>query len=262
LNIDVNVRRRGESGVNFLARIYSPDVWFGDVDSVCDIARQLAKLHLTTATPATAAEKATEKAISFYLTDANTPVIGDWARRLVKFVGVDINPLEDPLGLRSWNSLTVFDNQYPNSKQVRPWAYDLIEEQMPGFDVGEWKDYLDDLDDPATIMEDFLSAPCCWTAPLIRAKRHITVNGDHVPPLEEPAARPSKPKSAKPKKVRFDLAPKAKPNARKSTIPKSNKPMEKVKDKSKRHGSAKAVPAGPKRGHITRAKRPAPVKRR
>ena len=38
---------RGELGIKFLARHYSPYVWNGDANSMCDVKRQLDKFHIT-----------------------------------------------------------------------------------------------------------------------------------------------------------------------------------------------------------------------
>jgi hypothetical protein len=84
--LEIAVIRRGEIGVEFLSRHYSPDVWFGDVNSVSDIRRQVSKLHSTHNLPAnvTPVEKLIEKARSFYLTDPHTPVIGAWAKKVLE----------------------------------------------------------------------------------------------------------------------------------------------------------------------------------
>jgi hypothetical protein len=71
--------RRGELGVNFLGRYYSPDVFTGDTNTMIDFGRMIVKLHLTVdpqaAHPARAVLKLCEKLTSLACTDMNTPVV-------------------------------------------------------------------------------------------------------------------------------------------------------------------------------------------
>lgn len=73
--------RRGEMGVNFLGRYYSPEVFTGDTNSMIDFARMIVKLHLTTDLQAVLHhkrwQKLAEKLTSLHCTDAETPVIRD-----------------------------------------------------------------------------------------------------------------------------------------------------------------------------------------
>jgi hypothetical protein len=74
---------RGEMGVNFLGRYYSPDVFTGDTNTMIDFGRMIVKFHLTVdplaalpnVTPYHAWKKLSEKLTSLACTDANTPVV-------------------------------------------------------------------------------------------------------------------------------------------------------------------------------------------
>jgi len=80
--------QRGSIGVNFLSRFYSPGVWNGETDSICDIPRQLTKWHLTTNLSPNNAQtqltRAVEKAISANLMDAHTPIISELTTAVIE----------------------------------------------------------------------------------------------------------------------------------------------------------------------------------
>jgi hypothetical protein len=127
---------RGSSGVNFLGRYYSPDVFFGDTNTMIDFGRMIVKLHLTVdlaaAHPANATRKLCEKLTSLACTDSNTPVVRDlldaaertgrWKRPTAVVDGFVINTSApwmdflvdeachklslDRVGLTTWLSLT------------------------------------------------------------------------------------------------------------------------------------------------------------
>jgi len=70
--------------VKFLSR-YFANPWTGDLGSYTDVARQVPKLHLTTAGPEVDARSVLyRKAVGFALTDGETPFIGPWARRVIR----------------------------------------------------------------------------------------------------------------------------------------------------------------------------------
>lgn len=120
----------GQLGVKFLARLYGPQVWFGDGNSMCDLARQLKKLHVTVGLPATVtpADKLYEKLSSFILSDSETPLIGplcEAGRRLSH--GRVLNPMT--MVLRRWDFVEGKENQYPNV--AAEWMLDVARAQMP-----------------------------------------------------------------------------------------------------------------------------------
>jgi hypothetical protein len=127
---EVNVVERGHEGVQFLGRYYGPQVFFGDDNSVCDIKRALAKLHLATPGQFTAMDKVSQKAHALMLTDRNTPVLGPWARR-----ASELFPLTKKLegkDISWWAAKYGPSEQWPNL--VGDWALDLLKKQIPDFD--------------------------------------------------------------------------------------------------------------------------------
>jgi hypothetical protein len=106
---------RGRFGVMFLARAYSPDVWFGDQTSCCDIRRQLGKLHVTGILPSTVTpwDKAVQKARAFALSDANTPVLGPWAARVVRLAEGYVCNAESE-SIKPYSTKYAPEAQYPN----------------------------------------------------------------------------------------------------------------------------------------------------
>ena len=127
---------RGSRGVTFLARHYGPDVWFDGetaANSCCDIRRQLAKFHVTVhlgglVTPQT---KLREKAFAFYLSDRNTPVLGDFVSRVMELYPTKRSEYTNALNI--WNSEVELCDHYPN--ETEDWMIDLLVEQIPEFNL-------------------------------------------------------------------------------------------------------------------------------
>jgi hypothetical protein len=132
--------RRGELGVSFLARRYGPGVWFGELDSCCDIARQLAKFHVTVHLPGnvTPIDKLREKAFAFSLTDLNTPVIGAYCKRVLTCYPLRPSEFRNLLDL--WRVELDTSKQYPN--EYGDWMEDILMEQVPTFDRKLFEDWV------------------------------------------------------------------------------------------------------------------------
>lgn len=127
---------RGAEGVEYLARRYGPDVWFGDNNSTCDIKRQASKFHLTVCLPSnvTRERKLVDKAYAFWLSDARTPIIGDFVCR-VKELFPELWPDDES----KWGNVTnqymcstAANAQYPNNVDL--FGMDIVETQLPEFD--------------------------------------------------------------------------------------------------------------------------------
>jgi hypothetical protein len=85
LKLKCEVVVSGETGVEFLSRIYCSQVWAGHVCNTATLCRACAKLHLAVNTNLTAKQKAIrygEKAFAYYLSDRNTPGLGVWAEKV------------------------------------------------------------------------------------------------------------------------------------------------------------------------------------
>lgn len=148
---------RGDAGVNFLARYYSPDVWYGDGNSCSDIRRQLSKFHTTVRLPdsVSAADKLVEKARSFAATDAETPIIGDIIDKVLSLTD-DIARID---GIGSWWSRYDRNVQYTNIRAE--WMDDLFRKQVPDFTYDTFHSWLSS----CTTLQEVLSAPLCEERP-------------------------------------------------------------------------------------------------
>lgn len=151
--LELEVVKRGELGVMFLARVYGPDVWFGDSSSCCDLPRQLAKFHVTVTLPSTItpAMKLVEKATAFFLTDANTPVLGQFCETVMRLS--DGRPQTKFLNI--WNSDVPQEEHYPN--EPREWYVDYAINALPGFHWIRAREWLNSV----RTLEDMLSPPLC-----------------------------------------------------------------------------------------------------
>lgn len=115
---EIDFVMRGDIGVNYLSRFFSPNVFYGDTSSVCDLKRILSKLHVAaTLNSATPIEKLAQKLTGLALTDANTPIIRDLvevARRvgLPQVAAGDLNPLARA-GQVSWWAQFAANEQWP-----------------------------------------------------------------------------------------------------------------------------------------------------
>lgn len=89
--------------IPFLGRFWY-NVWVGEATSSCDWKRQMMKLHLTASGDLTFEQVMVGKALGFWYTDRTTPVIGDWAQRVLQLTGVrpvDVDGDEAPLNAAS-----------------------------------------------------------------------------------------------------------------------------------------------------------------
>jgi hypothetical protein len=155
LILEANIVCRGNRGVNFLARYYSPSVWQGLPDSMCDVKRQLSKFHTTVRLPAnvTPEQKFVEKATSYVATDGSTPVIGRLCKKLLLLSSLSPRNIA---GVSSWWSKFDASDQYPNSN-VDGWMDVEFGHQFPEFDRDLFNRWLDG----STTPEELLSAPLC-----------------------------------------------------------------------------------------------------
>jgi hypothetical protein len=107
---------RGDRGIMFLSRCYSPNVWNGEPSSMCDVRRILSKFHMTPSVPLDPATKLVEKCRGLYFSDSNTPLVGPIVIKVVSLSGgVNWNPEDDTHGLRPYLSRVGLSEQYPNA---------------------------------------------------------------------------------------------------------------------------------------------------
>lgn len=180
--IEINSIKRGARGVSFLARYYSPEVWFGGLDSMCDIRRQLAKFHTTHALPGsiTPMRKLGEKLLSFEFTDKNTPLIS-LLIKVARLKHPEIFPvklgLDGCAGIASYHSYHDGDVQFPN--EYGTWMADELDYHCPMFDVRGFDRWIRGVRDGTN---SILSPPLCEPEPTepLKSKQPVVVNGEVV----------------------------------------------------------------------------------
>jgi hypothetical protein len=175
---------RGDMGVTFLARHYGPDVWWGDVNSCCDIRRQIAKFHVTTKLSSTITPmiKLREKAYAFSLCDMNTPVIGPFVHTVLKYMPMTKETYTNVLGI--WNSDVENLSHYPN--QAADWMIDLLEAQIPDFDVVGFYDWI-----ATASADDLFNCPRFAESPEPVVKNGLAVIDGETHGQEDEPAPPS-----------------------------------------------------------------------
>lgn len=137
----------GEPGVNFLARVYGPDVWNGDPTSMCDIKRQMEKFHLCARAPISPEQKLYEKALSFSYTDSNTPLIGAFVNKILSLTR----------GFETTHTLVRYGDewdvsvQYPNDKAQ--WMWEVVYNELPLVRVDELINYINAADSLKELLE-------------------------------------------------------------------------------------------------------------
>jgi hypothetical protein len=180
--LDCNRISKGDKGVNFLARYYSPQVWYGETDSCCDIRRQLSKFHTASRMAGvTPADKLVQKAISYFLTDRHTPVIGHYCVAVLKHLSADelddkmFEASEQLLSIRSWWG-RFSDSQYPALPDA-PWKMQFLHEQLPGFDLDMFRKAIWD----SKSLDDLMGMPLCQhpaqVVPVARPAIPMVVHG-------------------------------------------------------------------------------------
>lgn len=164
--------KRGERGVSFLARRYGPDVWFGDLNSCCDIKRQVSKFHLTTHLPGNVSveTKLREKAFAFKLSDKNTPVIGAFVKKVLRLMPMRADQFQNLIGI--WNIDTMESSQYPNIDSG--WMYDVALDGLPEFDFDGFDKWLEN-----ATRDDLFNCPGFTVPPEPKPKvGKVVVDGD------------------------------------------------------------------------------------
>lgn len=186
--LTVELVKRGCLGVKFLARVYSPEVWFGAMDSCCDVPRQLAKFHTTVACPSdvTPTMKLIEKARAFCLTDTNTPVIGDFCCRVAIFADSEHSAVYYPptSHLNIWTLSIDPAVQYPNEDHGN-WMIDYFLDVLPNFDYAAFTDWL------LTVQDlDAMLSPPLFVEPVksVPPPEPVVVDGEvDLPKADKPA---------------------------------------------------------------------------
>ena len=175
-----NTVERGHIGVMFLSRHYSPNIWTGDNTSMTDVPRALRQFTVTPKIDAAPISKLLEKARGYLLTDRQTPILGNFIRKIEQLNGDEILPSEDTMAIRRYTTTEVSEDQYPN--EVGYWADEIVARQLRefGFCSDSFEDYLGN----ATSLEDILRIPACHPHIAPKIKHNVVINGmvHMVPP--------------------------------------------------------------------------------
>lgn len=184
LVLEASTVQRGFPGVNFLARYYSSEVWFGCPDSMCDIRRQLAKFHTTLRLPhnVTPEQKCVEKAMAYVATDCNTPILGEFCKQML--VLSSFRP-QTPLGIGYWWGRFASSDQYPNNN-VAGWMDVELTRMFPEFDRALFNQWLAS----AQTVQEMLSPPLCAEPVPARPSVPAVVDGAIVEPAAPAAITP------------------------------------------------------------------------
>ena len=180
-DLEVVSTLRGEPGVQFLARYFSPAVWSGDVNSVCDIKRTLAKLHLAVKGQWKPLEKCAEKALAYYLTDSNTPVVGAWCKAVRRVIPQSLWPEKFSEDV-SYSVRNAPETElWPN--EVGDWAFDVLRRQFDNsFDYDTFVNWAEN-----ATLNDILSPPCCYDPEVPEVEGIVEIGsptGSTAPPRE------------------------------------------------------------------------------
>jgi len=165
-------------GVMFLSRYYSPYVWSGSPNSMCDLRRTLSKFHTTHRLPpnVTALHKLREKCSGYVLCDGNTPVVGVLCRLVLgKFGAVTTD-----YGVKPYAAYAGSDaDQYPNLNEGE-WMWDEFRAQLPQFDHATFEGWVLGV---RTDGCDVLRPPMCCNDPAeVLPKVPAVINGANVAP--------------------------------------------------------------------------------
>ena len=176
LEITIEAVLRGDFGVSFLSREYSPDVWFGDRNSMCSLHRQLSKLHLTVHLPTevTPADKLAEKLLAYSYTDSKSPIFNQLIPAFKRIMGDGAGNTNH---LKIWNKISDLSAQYVNVEAS--WMYDAAEKQMPGFNYVLLRTWLQ----TATTADHLLNGPVLFEPGYLPVvNKTYLLNGQMVTP--------------------------------------------------------------------------------
>jgi hypothetical protein len=175
--LTVDVVHRGQFGIKFLARVYSPMVWDGELSTCADLPRALPKFHLSVNLGRTVTHltKLLEKVRGYILTDKNTPILGEFCSAVMMNHKDEIKENEQTFRMRAWLSHFGPDEQYPN--EPGDWMLEYLSHAMPAFDYNKFKTWLSQ----ANTYEKLMTPPLFQEPPSAKSDIPVIVNGDLAP---------------------------------------------------------------------------------
>lgn len=185
--LEVESVNRHELGVTFLSRYYSPYVWEGGLDSICDLRRQLVKLHTTVALPPhiSPLEKLGEKLSGYGLTDYNTPILGTIIQtfELVypEYYKNGIQDAHSKYLVANFNNNFVSSEQYPN-QDICYWMGMYTEKWFKAFDNDLFFSFINQVKNGNV---NILSMPQCEPSTSLHfGKLPVVINGEYNTPCK------------------------------------------------------------------------------
>lgn len=154
--------------VVFLSRVFG-GAFAGDPNSMASPLRVLAKIHCTAnMVPGVKAEdKCHEKGFALSLTDPETPILGDLARKMMQ-VGKRID--EKHLDRASSWWVQFEGHSWPNT--AADWMEDVIEAELGEFDREKFDSWVKD--------GDTMAAPTCLDVPVQPGKTSVIIGDNNV----------------------------------------------------------------------------------
>jgi len=185
------VYTRGQAGVNFLARVYGPDLWEGDANSCTDLKRALSKLHVTPNLKGfTPIENMSMKLTSLKFTDGDSPIIKELIDTWL-MIGGKLADRYNSTFMSYWSQYEI-TNQYPNRREH--WMF----ETLPGEGLEVDWELFECFTTRVTCCEDFLQMPTIWSEeeskplPGQQVVQTIADEQDFVGPDEHRLEQPTK----------------------------------------------------------------------
>lgn len=181
---DINIVNYGESGVNFLNRYYSPQVWDGCLDSICHVRRALGKIFIGPKALQKPLERFFDRAYGYLLTDVNTPILGLLTRAARQFENKTRHELTDEFDPRrravaessGWWATFATEVQWPNNGG--DWMWDYVNGWLPNFDHTRFEAWLEEIYETSDSTL-FLRAPMCEPPEDVTPKIECYVNGNY-----------------------------------------------------------------------------------
>ena len=141
---------------------------------MCDFLRQMTKIHTSpNISGITKREKCVAKATSYFLTDGETPVIGEWCKAVLSHCDI-VNPR---LNKRfRWN--LQWDKADQCINEFEEWMYEPIVES--GFDMKRFYDWLT----TCKSLDDLMSPPICLKLDPPEPEDNVVINNfDTMKPI-------------------------------------------------------------------------------
>jgi hypothetical protein len=176
--VKLNTRGKGKT-FTFLGRIYGPDAWAGNPNSMCQILRCMSKLHLSDASSTPPAKKLAEKLIGLQLTDPYTPIIHDILELAREQLPLDYDPddiVPEGFWARNWPSA---EEQWVNEYEF--WMLDVANAEMPEFDYIAFADWMETVEEAKEFkLKLFMNHPPFYTIPEQTFEVPLDINGEVI----------------------------------------------------------------------------------